>query len=332
MRIFVTGGAGYVGSHAVRRLIAGGHDVTVFDNLAYGHREAVSPAATLIQGDLADGPRLHSLLGEGKYDAVIHFAAWLNVGESVQKPLMYYRNNVANTLNLLEAMERAGVRRMVFSSTCAVYGEPDRLPLVEDLPKAPINPYGATKLAVEFMLHDSAAAWGLGSVALRYFNASGAAADGTIGEDHSPETHLIPLVLQVALGQRPHIGVFGTDYPTPDGSCVRDYVHVDDLAEAHLLAVEAAEPGRAEAYNVGTGTGTSVLEVIESARRATGHAIPVQLGPRRAGDPPSLYASSDNVRSRLGWVPKHVGIDTIVATAWRWHRSHPTGFGRSEKK
>jgi UDP-glucose 4-epimerase len=332
MRIFVTGGAGYVGSHAVRRLISVGHDVTVFDNLAFGHRQAVHPSAAFVQGDLADGVRLCELLKEGAYDAVMHFAAWLNVGESVHKPLMYYRNNVANTLNLLEAMEQTGVRRMVFSSTCAVYGEPDTLPLVEDLPKAPINPYGATKLAVEFMLKDSATAWGLGSVALRYFNASGAAADGTIGEDHDPECHLIPLVLQVALGQRPHLSVFGTDYPTPDGSCVRDYVHVDDLAEVHLLAIEGAQPGRAEAYNVGTGTGTSVLEVIDSARRATGHSIPVQMAPRRAGDPPSLYANSDNVRRRFGWSPRHVGIDTIVASAWSWHRAHPHGFADRKKK
>jgi UDP-glucose 4-epimerase len=332
MRIFVTGGAGYVGSHAVRRLIAGGHSVTVFDNLAYGHREAIHPSAAFVKGDLADAGLLAELLTGGKFDAVMHFAAWLNVGESVHKPLMYYRNNVANTLNLLEAMEKARVKRMVFSSTCAVYGEPDRLPLVEDLPKDPINPYGATKLVVELMLKDSATAWGLGSVALRYFNASGAAEDGTIGEDHSPEAHLIPLVLQVALGQRPHISVFGTDYPTPDGSCVRDYVHVDDLAEAHLLAIEGAEPGRAEAYNVGTGRGTSVLEVIESARRATGHAIPVQFGPRRAGDPPSLYADSDNVRRRFGWSARHVQIDSIVASAWKWHRFHPHGFAGAEKK
>lgn len=332
MRIFVTGGAGYVGSHAVRRLVAGGHDVTVFDNLAYGHREAIHAKAAFVQGDLSDGGRLLELLQAGKFDAVMHFAAWLNVGESVHKPLLYYRNNVANTLNLLEAMEKAGVKRMVFSSTCAVYGEPDKLPLVEDLPKIPINPYGSTKLVVEFMLKDSAAAWGLGSVALRYFNASGAAEDGTIGEDHSPETHLIPLVLQVALGQRPHISVFGTDYPTPDGSCVRDYVHVDDLAEAHLLAIQGAEPGRGEAYNVGTGRGTSVLEVIESARKATGHTISVQFGPRRAGDPPSLYADSDNVRGRFGWSPKHLGIDSIVASAWKWHRLHPHGFAAAEKK
>ena len=332
MRVFVTGGAGYVGSHAVRRLIAGGHNVTVFDNLAFGHRQAVHPDATFIQGDLADGARLGELFRQENYDAVMHFAAWLNVGESVHKPLMYYRNNVANTLNLLEAMEAARVQRMVFSSTCAVYGEPDRLPLVEDLPKAPINPYGATKLAVEYMLKDSATAWGLGSVALRYFNASGAAGDGTIGEDHDPETHLIPLVLQVALGQRPHISVFGTDYPTPDGSCVRDYIHVEDLAEAHLLAIEGARPGSAEAYNVGTGRGTSVFEVIESARRATGHPIPTQIAPRRAGDPPSLFANSDNVRRRFGWSPRHTAIDTIVASAWNWHRTHPRGFGDGKKK
>lgn len=326
MRIFVTGGAGYVGSHCVRRLIADGQQVTVFDNLAYGHREAVHSDAEFVQGDLADRDRVASLLKAGGFDAVMHFAAWLNVGESVTKPLMYYRNNVVNTLNLLEAMESTGIRKLVFSSTCAVYGEPDRLPMVEDLPKSPINPYGATKLAVEFMLADSAMAWGLGATALRYFNASGAAADGSIGEDHSPENHLIPLVLQVALGKRPHIGVFGTDYPTADGTCVRDYIHVEDLAEAHLLAINDIKAGTFEFFNVGTGRGTSVNEVIQAARKATGHAIPVVENPRRAGDPPALYADATKLRQRFGWKPKHTSIDTIVKSAWDWHRSHPDGF------
>lgn len=331
MRIFVTGGAGYVGSHCVRRLIADGQQVTVFDNLAFGHREAVHPRAEFVQGDLADRDRVEELLTAGGFDAVMHFAAWLNVGESVTKPLAYYRNNVANTLNLLEAMQAAGVRKLVFSSTCAVYGEPDRLPMVENLPKNPINPYGSTKLAVEFMLADCASAWGLGATALRYFNASGAAADGSIGEDHSPETHLIPLVLQVALGQRQNIAVFGTDYPTADGTCVRDYVHVDDLAEAHLLAIKGIEERKFEFYNVGTGRGTSVLEVIRAARQATGHAIPVIENPRRAGDPPALYADSTKLRHRFGWKPAHTLIDTIVASAWNWHRAHPDGF-RSKKR
>ncbi|RMF77639.1 MAG: UDP-glucose 4-epimerase GalE [Planctomycetota bacterium] len=328
MRIFVAGGAGYVGSHCVRRLVAAGHEVTVFDNLAAGHREAVDPKAAFVQGDLADRAAIDAVLSGGSFDAAMHFAAFLNVGESVFEPLKYYRNNVANTLNLLEAMRDAEVKRFVFSSTCAVYGEPEKLPIVEDLPKDPINPYGCTKLAVEWMLRDCGRAWGLGAVALRYFNASGAAADGTIGEDHDPEIHLIPLVLQVALGQRDHIKVFGTDYPTPDGSCIRDYIHVDDLAEAHLLAIENLEEGAFEAFNVGTGRGNSVLEIIEAARSVTGHEIPAEHVGRRAGDPPALYANSDRIRQRLGWSPRYTDVREIIQTAWRWHSAHPRGFER----
>lgn len=325
MRIFVTGGAGYVGSHCVRALADAGHQITVFDNLAYGHRQAVDPRANFVRGDLAD-ENLSEIVRDGRYHAVMHFAAWLNVGESVQQPLRYYRNNVANTLHLLEAMQAAGVRRLVFSSTCATYGVPQKLPITEDLPQSPINPYGASKLAVEWMLRDCATAWGLGSVALRYFNASGASSDGTIGEDHKPEIHLIPLILQVALGQRPHIGVFGTDYPTPDGSCIRDYIHVEDLASAHRLAIENLREGAFEAYNVGTGRGSSVLEMIEAARRVTGHAIPTQVGPRRPGDPPSLFADSRNLQQRFGWQPQFVDVERIIETAWRWHSAHPRGF------
>jgi len=327
MRVFVTGGAGYVGSHCARRLVAAGHEVTVFDNLSFGHRQAVDPAAAFVQGDLADRSRLIELLRAGGFNAVMHFAAYLNVGESVEKPLVYYRNNVANTINLLEAMEQAGVRRIVFSSTCAVYGVPERLPITEDLPKDPINPYGCTKLAMEWLLRDSAAAWGLGAVALRYFNAAGAAADGAIGEDHKPEVHLIPLVLQVALGQRDRIKVFGTDYPTPDGTCIRDYIHVEDLAEAHLEALEGLAEGRFEAYNVGTGSGSSVLEVIEAARKVTGHAIPAEPAARRPGDPPALYADPARLGQRFGWRPRYTDVREIIATAWKWHRSHPDGFG-----
>lgn len=326
MRIFVTGGAGYVGSHCVKRLVADGHDVTVYDSLVYGHRAAVDPKAEFVQGDLADAEKLRRVLVPGRFDAVMHFAAFLFVGESVEKPLLYYRNNVANTLNLLEAMEASGVRRMVFSSTCAVYGDAEELPLTEDLPKNPINPYGASKLAVERILQDCAPAWGLGSVALRYFNASGAASDGTIGEDHDPEIHLIPLVLQVALGQRSHIGIFGTDYPTPDGTCIRDYVHVEDLAEAHLMAVKGCQPGRAEAFNVGTGRGNSVLEVVAAARRVTGHPIPTKESGRRAGDPAALFADASRLQQRFGWVPRFVELERIVETAWRWHSSHPSGY------
>ena len=326
MRIFVCGGAGYVGSHCVRRLVAGGHQVTVFDNLVSGHRQAVDPAAEFVQGDLADAARVKRVLEDGRFDAAMHFAAFLNVGESVQQPLKYYRNNVANTLNLLEAMQSAGVRRMVFSSSCAVFGVPAELPITEDLPKDPINPYGATKLTMEWLLRDSAAAWGLGSVALRYFNAAGASSDGTIGEDHKPEIHLIPLVLQVALGQRESISVFGTDYPTPDGTCVRDYIHVEDLAEAHRLAIEGLKEGNAQVFNVGTGQGHSVMELINAARSVTGHEILANPAPRRPGDPPELYASSDKLRNHYGWKPRYTDLADILATAWRWHKAHPSGF------
>ncbi len=327
MRVFVTGGAGYVGSHCVKRLIAAGHDVTVYDNLVAGHPQAIDGGADFIEGDLADAERLVQVLGGGRFEAVMHFAAYLNVGESVQQPLMYYRNNVANTLNLLEAMKAAQIKRMVFSSSCAVYGVPEDLPITEDLPTNPINPYGATKLTMEWAMRDSAAAWGLGSVALRYFNAAGAAADGTIGEDHQPEVHLIPLVLQVALGQRESISVFGSDYPTPDGTCIRDYIHVDDLADAHLLALEGLKVGEARAFNVGTGTGCSVLEIIAAARAVTGHAIPATLTDRRPGDPPVLYADSDKLRHQYGWQPRYSDPKAVIATAWRWHQAHPNGFG-----
>jgi len=326
MRIFVAGGAGYVGSHCVRRLLDDGHEVTVYDNLSAGHRAAVDRRATFVDGDLGDPVRLEGAFATGQFDAAMHFAAFLNVGESVSEPLKYWHNNVANTLNLLRCMQTHGVRRFIFSSSCAVYGEPDELPITEDLPKNPINPYGATKLAVEWMLEHSAAAWQLGSVALRYFNASGAAGDGTLGEDHEPEVHLIPLVLQVALGKRPHIKVFGTDYPTPDGTCIRDYIHVEDLAEAHLRAVLNCQPGVFEAYNVGTGRGYSVLEIISVAREVTGHPIPAVETDRRPGDPAVLYADPTRIRHRYGWEPRYRDVKTIIETAWRWHRSHPHGY------
>lgn len=326
MKIFVVGGAGYVGSHTVKRLIAGGHDVTVYDNLSAGHRKAVDPKATFVEGDLGDPVALHRVFQAGRFDAAMHFAALLDVGQSVREPLLYWRNNVANTLGLLECMQAQGVRRFVFSSSCAVYGQPEKLPITEDLPKSPVSPYGATKLAVERMLEDSAAAWGLGSVALRYFNASGAAVDGSLGEDHDPEIHLIPLVLQVALGQRQDIKVFGTDYPTADGSCIRDYIHVDDLAEVHLRAVEGCRRGKAEAYNVGTGHGNSVLEIIAAAREVTGHPIPVVETKPRPGDPPALYADSGRIRHRYGWKPRYRDVRSIIETAWRWHQAHPYGF------
>ncbi len=326
MRILVIGGAGYVGSHCVRRLIAAGHDVTVYDNLSAGHRAAVNPKALFVHGDLADARKLDAVVAAGRFDAALHFAAFLNVGESVTQPVKYWRNNVAHTLNLLDALQQHNVRRLVFSSTCAVYGVPENLPITETTAKNPINPYGATKLAVERILEDCAAAWGLGAIALRYFNASGAAVDGSIGEDHSPELHLIPIVLEVALGKRPHVSVFGTDYPTPDGSCIRDYIHVEDLAEAHLLALDRCEAGRFEAFNCGTGKGFTVLQVIETARTLTGHAIPAQLGPRRPGDPAALFADATRLREATGWKPRYVALAEIIETAWRWHQAHPHGY------
>lgn len=326
MRILVTGGAGYVGSHCVRALCEAGHAVVVFDNLAAGHAKAVDPRATLVIGDLTDPVAVNRAMASVAFDAVMHFAAWLDVGESVRKPLTYYRNNVANTLNLLEAMQTHGVRRMVFSSTCATYGIPPRVPITEDMPQHPINPYGRTKLAIEWALADSAPAWGLGATALRYFNAAGAAADGTLGEDHNPEIHLIPLALQVVLGQRKDIRIFGTDYPTKDGTCIRDYIHVEDLASAHRLAIESQAEGQFRFYNVGTGRGVSVLEILEGIRKVTGHALPAVPSPRREGDPPELVADAGKILKELGWKARYLEISRTIETAWRWHRDHPQGY------
>jgi UDP-glucose-4-epimerase GalE len=327
MRILVTGGAGYIGSHTVKLLLARGHDVYVYDNLVYGHRAAV-PAERLIVADLAETHRLDHTLMHQRIEAVIHFAAFAAVGESVRDPAKYYQNNLVNTLGLLDAMRKHGVGRIVFSSTCATYGEPERVPITEDTPQRPINPYGRTKLAVEHALADYAAAYGLGYAALRYFNAAGASADGSIGEDHTPETHLIPLVLLAILGKRPAIEVFGSDYPTPDGTCVRDYIHVDDLAEAHLLALERIQPGQGLHYNVGTGRGYSVREVIRTAEEVTGKPVPVREGPRRAGDPPELVAAADKIQRELGWKPRYPELRPILETAWNWHRNHPRGYGK----
>jgi UDP-glucose-4-epimerase GalE len=325
MRILVTGGAGYIGSHTVKLLLARGHDVRVLDNLVFGHRAAV-PADRLTVADLADIPAVDHILLTHRIEAVVHFAAFAFVGESVKHPAKYWQNNVVNTLSLLDLCRRHGVKRFVFSSTCATYGVPATMPITEDTPQQPINPYGHTKLAVERALADYAAAYGLGYAALRYFNAAGAAADGTIGEDHHPETHLIPLVLQAALGQRPHVEVFGTDYPTPDGTCVRDYIHVDDLAAAHLLALEKAEDGKGLCLNLGVGRGYSIREVIKTAEQVTGKAIAVKDGPRRPGDPPTLVAAADRARQALGWAPRYPELRQIIETAWQWHRAHPHGY------
>jgi len=326
MRILVTGGAGYVGSHCLRYLLAAGHEVVVYDNLSRGHRGAV-PGNLLVEGDLSDEARLTAVLRERKIEAVMHFAAFALVGESVEHPEMYYGNNVLGSFHLLEAMRNAGVRKIVFSSTTATYGTPEKMPIAEATPQKPINPYGFSKLVVERMLDDYAAAHGFGFAALRYFNAAGASADGQIGEDHTPESHLIPIVLQVALGQRQSISILGEDYPTPDGTCIRDYVHVDDLASAHLSALSRLDAARPIKVNLGTGRGYSVRQVIDACRKITGHPIPAVVGPRRPGDPPELVADSRLARKLLEWSPQHETIETIVESAWKWHRSHPNGYG-----
>jgi UDP-glucose-4-epimerase GalE len=327
MRILVTGGAGYIGSHAVRRFLSRGHDVWVYDNLSMGHRQAV-PADRLLVGDLAESDRLDQVLIARRIEAVVHFAAFAFVGESVRAPGKYYQNNLVNSLNLLEALRRHDIRRFVFSSTCATYGVPERVPITEDEPQQPINPYGNTKLAVERALGDYAAAHGWGFAALRYFNAAGASPDGDLGEDHTPETHLIPLALLAVLGRKPPLEVFGTDYPTPDGTCVRDYVHVDDLADAHLLALEALQAGTRLFLNIGTGRGYSVREVVRTVEEVTGQRVPRREGPRRPGDPPVLVASAEHIRRELGWQPHYPELRPIVETAWNWHRRHPDGFGK----
>ncbi len=331
MRVLVTGGAGYVGSHAAKLLAESGHEVSIVDNLAEGHRAAVRKLP-LVVADLLERERIAALLQERRIDAVMHFAAFAYVGVSVTEPAKYYHNNIVGTLALLDAMRDAGVNRIVFSSTCATYGVPQRVPISEDHPQNPINPYGFTKLAIERALADYARAYSLGYAALRYFNASGAAADGTIGEDHDPETHLIPLLLQVALGQCEYAEIFGTDYPTLDGTCIRDYIHVDDLATAHLAALEKLKPGDELKLNLGTGHGASVQEVIDHCRSITGHPIPARESKRREGDPPELVADPSAAKQLLGWEAKHKNVRTIIESAWRWHRAHPHGYGDRAKK
>ncbi|MDR3109017.1 MAG: UDP-glucose 4-epimerase GalE [Planctomycetaceae bacterium] len=328
MNLLVTGGAGYIGSHAVKQLISLGHRVVVIDNLFRGHREAVPSEVPFHQLDLAETGEIIGVLKEYKVETVMHFAALTYVGESVNKPLWYYRNNTAGALSLLEAMEICGVNRFVFSSTAATYGEPDSVPIKETNRQAPINPYGRSKWFVEGILKDLVIANPkFGFVALRYFNVAGASADGIIGEDHEPETHLVPNVLYAAMGKRDKITVFGNDYPTPDGTCIRDYVHVDDLISAHVLAMNSLRDGDAKFYNLGIGHGYSVGEILNTAKSVTGRDIPTEYGERRAGDPAQLYADSTVAQTELGWKPVHTDVNEVIESAWRWHTSHPNGYG-----
>jgi UDP-glucose-4-epimerase GalE len=331
--VLVTGGAGYIGSHSVLALAREGHDVVVYDDLSAGHREAVEAIdracpgrVRLVVGDIRDGARLEQVLRDGRVSAVMHFAAWLSVGDSVRDPAGYYHNNVNGALSVLGAMVHAGVRAFVFSSTCATYGDPVETPMTEAHPQRPINAYGETKLAIERALPHYDRAYGLAWVALRYFNAAGADSGGLLGEDHHPEIHIVPRAIDAALG-RDALQVFGDDYPTPDGTCLRDYIHVTDLADAHVRALAwLAGGGASEAFNVGTGDPTSVIDVIRAVERVSGRPVAYTVGPRRAGDPPALYAANDRIGERLGWQPRHAGIDDIVETAWRWHTSHPGGY------
>ena len=317
MRALVVGGAGYIGSVVARHLVEAGHQVTVADDLSKGHRWAVPDGAELRMVDVLDRPALTALVGEG-FDAALHFAALSLVGESVTEPVRYFRTNVGGTLNLLDALAAAGTTRLVFSSTAAVYGTPETVPIVETAPTMPTNPYGASKLAVDHAIGYQAAATGMGAVSLRYFNVAGAS--GRQGELHDPETHLIPSVLKVALGERPAVQLFGTDYPTPDGTAIRDYIHVDDLARAHLLALEATDQPGHRVFNLGNGRGFSVREVIDAARLVTGCQIPVVESPRRAGDPAILVASSERIREELGWAPWKPALEEMISDAWHWLR------------
>ena len=327
MNVLVVGGAGYIGSHCVRQLVAAGHRPVVLDNLVFGHRSAVCAEIPFYDADLGNQEIVGQILRDESIELVMHFAAFAYVGESVTEPRKYYNNNFVATLRLLETMLDNGVKKFVFSSTCATYGEPQSLPIVETLPQAPINPYGQTKLDVENCLKSFAHAYGLSFAAFRYFNAAGAAEDGTIGEDHQPETHLIPLVFDAATGRRDHIKIFGTDYDTPDGTCLRDYVHVDDLSRAHIAAFEKLEtPGASHFYNLGTGRPNSVREIIDAVEAVTGLKVPVIEDDRRAGDPPALYADSSKAQNELGWEIKFTEVKEIIETAWRWHQAKPDGF------
>ena len=332
MSVLVLGGAGYIGSHTVYELIDKGEDVVVADDLLTGFREAVHPKAKFYRGDIRDRAFIDSVFDREDIDGVIHFAAFSQVGESMTRPLKYYNNNLCGTETLLESMVAHGVDKIVFSSTAATYGEPERIPILETDRTAPTNTYGETKLSMEKMFHWTGQAHNLRYVSLRYFNACGAHPNGQIGEAHDPETHLSPLILQVPLGQRDHIAIFGTDYDTPDGTCVRDYIHVSDLAQAHIRALRyLREGGKSDIFNLGNGVGFSVREVIETARKVTGHPIPATEEARRAGDPSTLIASSAKAKEILGWDPQFDDLETIISTAWKWHQSHPNGYsGRAQ--
>ncbi|MBR7136946.1 MAG: UDP-glucose 4-epimerase GalE [Clostridia bacterium] len=325
--ILVTGGAGYIGSHCVRELLAQGFDVAVVDNLATGHRTAIDPRARFFEGDIRDKAFLDGVFAEIKPEAVIHFAAFSLVGVSMQQPLAYYNNNVHGSEVLLTSMIENGVTKIVFSSTAATYGEATCEQITEDCPTVPTNTYGETKLAIEKMMKWCDRAFGLKFTALRYFNVAGADGSGEIGEDHSPETHLIPIILQVPLGKREKLSIFGDDYDTPDGTCIRDYIHVSDLARAHILALKRLlAGGESDIFNLGSGSGFSVLEMLTAARKVTGHPIPAEVSPRRAGDPARLVASSAKARAVLGWTPEFDSVEKIIEDAWRWHQSHPQGY------
>ena len=332
MKILVLGGAGYIGSHTVYELIEQGQEVVIADNLETGHREALHSKARFYQGDIRDRSFIDDVFEKEEIEAVIHFAANSLVGESMVNPLKYYDNNLCGTKVLLESMVAHNIDKIVFSSTAATYGEPERIPILETDRTLPTNPYGETKLSMEKMFHWTGVAHGMRYVSLRYFNACGAHSSGTIGEAHDPESHLIPLILQVPNGKRKAISIFGDDYDTKDGTCIRDYIHVTDLAQAHILAVDYLKKGKkSNIFNLGNGIGFSVKEVVDAAREVTGHPIPVEIVPRRAGDPGQLIASSSKAREILGWEPKYTIMKEIIASAWNWHKNHPDGFGRNTK-
>ncbi|HCS30742.1 UDP-glucose 4-epimerase GalE [uncultured Enterococcus sp.] len=331
MTILVLGGAGYIGSHAVDQFITAGFDVAVVDNLLTGHRKAVHPAARFYEGDIRNKAFMQSVFKKESIEGVIHFAASSLVGESMERPLLYFDNNVYGTLVTLEVMHEYGVKRIVFSSTAATYGEPNETPITENMPASPKNPYGESKRMMENMMRWCDEAYGIRYVALRYFNVAGAKLDHSIGEDHTPETHLVPLLLQTALGQRESFTIFGEDYPTKDGTCVRDYVHVVDLIQAHLKAYDyLVNDGKSDAFNLGSNEGFSVKEMLTAARQITGKEIPVKVGPRRAGDPAVLVASPQKAKTILGWAPEYTTIETIFSSAWSWHQTHPHGYAKEE--